>query len=264
MSCSDQPLASFSANMVDVRAEVGSHMVDRLRAIRWVKPGLILAGVLLLAVGVVVAASGWRTEGLGPFVVGGLAFIALGVFEDRLTKVDFTAFGAGVSVALRDLAADAGPEVALEIARLGLADLVLTYSMVYGELRGHVDSRSRVQVQDAIIAAATRRTGSRRPDGRALQAALRAESSASRVIALGVALAHPKVVDPATVKVNITDSLSGNEQYHALLLLEAMWPHLASATKGELLNLVRDAPFIQDDPDRRRAAARLLELGAGP
>jgi hypothetical protein len=224
---------------------------------RWVRPGLIMAGTALMAFGFLAAALEVRTEGIGPFVFGGLALIVLGVLEERLTQVELSAFGAGASFSLLDLASDAGPAVAQELSRLGLNDLVTTYAVVNGELRDRVGFHSRVQIQDGIIAAAARRTGNRTPNGAALHEALQAPSPASRTIALGVATSHLDLMSPHSLKVNLLHSLSGNEQFHALLLLEKMWPRLDESTRTAMSAVIAEAPYIADDPDRRAIANRL-------
>lgn len=225
----------------------------------WVTITLWVAGGLVIAAGLLASARAWQTDGIAPFLVAGVALIALAVVEQRLTKVDLEGLGAKASLSFEEFASDVGISVAKEIVRLGLSDLAVTYATIHGDLRAHISRSERVELQSTIVHEARRRTLSRAPDPDALAKALTAHSKASRMLALGVAMGHPHLIGVKTVVVNIETPLSANEQYHALELAGLMVPSLDPRERSQLLEAAAAAPYIRDDPGRTKALAALRE-----
>jgi hypothetical protein len=181
--------------------------------------------------------------------------VALGLFHPRLTSVNVEVAGTKIGALFTAFVSEAGSVAAIEIERLGMADLAIAYQFINGELRADVDKPTRIRLQDALIDEARMRSAGASPRKRALKAAIHSKSSSARAIALGVALAHPEIVSLKGVTPNLTASLSGNEQFQAIRVAELIVPRLGDKDLRRLRRMLVSAQYVKDDEDRRSLRA---------
>jgi hypothetical protein len=208
-------------------------------------------GLAVITVGVVGAAFEWELGQAGWFLLAGCALIALALLHPRLTSVNVEVAGTKIGAIFTAFATEAGSVAAIEIERLGMADLAIAYQFVHDQPPARVDKDTRIRLQDTLIDQARTRRVAAAPRKRALKAALHGQSDAARAIALGVAQGHPELVSLKTITPNITASLSANEQYQAIRVVELMVPTLTDRDLRRLRQMLVSARYISDDEDSR-------------
>ena len=211
------------------------------------------AGLAVMGVGIGGSAGGWDLDGVTPFLVVGAVLLALAVLYPQIESLNVEAAGAKVGLLLRRIASDSSPAVLEELERLGVADLAVAYEFVHDALSDEEDKNTRIRLQDQLVDMAEQRAFDRDPDKKLLNAAIESHSAAGRAIAIGFAKRHPELVTLDAMETVILHSMSGNEQYHALLLAKKVLPTLKSKEAQALMNLIneaKDEPYVRKDSER--------------
>jgi hypothetical protein len=238
-------------------------------------------GVLLLAVGVVGGPLGWDVGGVAPFLIVGAVLLVVAIVHDRVSEVQFQAAGVSLGLLLSKVESQSSRAIVKELERLGVADLTAAYEFVHAEMKQFDDllfaspppervSNLRVILQDQLVEQARDRAeeveerGDPGPDKKLLNRALTSDSEAGRAIALGVGKAYPNLITLGTLERNIRESLSANEQFHALLLANDKLGNLNARQRRRLRHIIEDElhserSYIAEDSDRRSRAESILE-----
>lgn len=217
----------------------------------------------ILAVGVVVIAGGvwsvqgaWPWPGPGAILATGLACLLLAVTADRITSIKVDAKNKAVSIGLA-LAEDARKE----ITQLGLPGLAATYAFVHHQLANDPASLDlKIRLQDQLVDIARANSLSEPVTAAEIATAITSGPPAKRVLAFGILEGNPHLATCDLLTQGISGSLSGNEQYHALLASEAAWPSLTPECRRALRKSIDTSAHIPQDSDRAAVAARIRQL----
>jgi hypothetical protein len=98
-------------------------------------------------------------------------------------------------------------------------------------------------------------------DGAQVDQVLDSGSPAERVLVFGVLQARQDLATVDRLHHGISESQSGNEQYHALLATRMHWSNFPVADQKQLRAYIQAAPNIKDDPDRKKVADEILATG---
>lgn len=187
------------------------------------------------------------------------AFIVLmALFYDRVMTFGFSH---GTTSITAELSKVVGLVVAQELDETGIARRVDAYAFVHETLgtdRAYRDAK--VKLQDTLVEDVRARSFAVLPDRDAVSK-LASGSPAERVLALGFLRGNATLVTIEALKSSICGSLSGNEQYHALVAARDSWAQFDAADRAALLEIVRTRPYADEDPDRDAVAAEILALG---
>jgi len=226
----------------------------------------ILGGVGLTALGAGAVRAVWAggQSGIVILIVAG-AILTLSPFViDRLESV--AAGTASVEVRFTQKIAGLGaPKVAAVLGHTALADLAQSYAFAHAELPYDRFADARVYLQDLLVqrSAAVARTD--KLNAREVRALLADGPAVIRVVAIGLMTGDPSLADGPSIAGAIGNSLSGNEQYHALLLARQCWPRLSKQerqTVRETVMAAESSGSIPLDTDRHQLADALLALPA--
>lgn len=220
-----------------------------LQKLHW---AVFACGAALLAVAAVGAARGWNSTELWPLVIGGLACLLIALVAHRLT---------GITVKHGEIAFTLDEKVREDLTETGLAGTAGTYSFIHNQLgKDPALSSVKIRLQDQVVQMVQENafSQSRKVDSDKVNQVLSSGSPAERVLVFGLLQRDRTLVTVERLRTGIMESRSGNEQYYALL---ATLTHLSTFSEGdrELLHkFVRTAPYINEDPDRRGLADKIL------
>jgi hypothetical protein len=222
---------------------------------RWV---VAAVGLALLAIGVWQVGDASSEGGAVALVIAGAVLLVSPFIVDRLEHLSVS--NTGLELRLSHSIAELGAPGAAEILeQSGIAGFAESYALVHEELRDAPYEAARIHLQDVLVertAAIARRQKFKPSEVRTL---FRDGSPMIRVLTLGLMHGDPSLADGATIISAITDSRSGNEQYHGLKLAEICWRQLTEAERTAI-KAVLAHPYIQQDSDRRQIADRLVAL----
>ena len=220
---------------------------------RWT---ILAVGVVVIAGGVWSVQSGWAWPGPGAILATGLACLLLAVTADRITSVKVDAKNKAVSIGLA-LAEDARKE----ITQLGLSGLAATYAFVHHQLANDPESLDlKIRLQDQLVDIARANSLSEAVSATEIAEAITSGPPAQRVLAFGILEGNPHLATCDLLAQGISNSLSGNEQYHALMATEAAWSGLTPECRRALRKAIDASPHIPQDSDRAAVAARIRQL----
>jgi hypothetical protein len=225
---------------------------------------LALGGVALLATAAVDLI---RDSGDGAVVA--LAFVGLGLAFGPLVfprLYRFSAGGQGYAFELsREIADLKAPHTADLIDRqgAGLAEAAYAYATAHTVLRYDGEDPARARLQDHFVNTASASALAQAYDRAEVQRLFRNGPPVVRVLVLGLMLGDPSLADAATIGSAITESRSGDEQYHGLRLALVVGPRLPPEERASLSRAIANDPAIGRDPDRSRLGARVLDVLAG-
>lgn len=207
-----------------------------------------LVGVGLLATGTWAAAHGWPTTGTALIFAFGLACVALPLLVHRVSKLSF-----------KDFVAELTPETSEELREIGLSGAAATYAFVHNELAGDPETQElKTRLQDRLVGIVKDNAFQEPVDADRAREAITKGSPAERTLAFGWLQADPAAATLELLVQGIEHSRSGNEQFHALRAAAAAQPRLSKDHVRELHAAIERAPYLRDDPDRRKEAELVL------
>lgn len=222
---------------------------------RW---AVAAVGLALLAVGVWKISDASSGGGTVTLVIAGAVLLIGPFIVDRLEHLSVSSTGLELRLS-RNIAELGAPDTAEILEQSGIAGFAESYALVHEELRDPQYQAAKVHLQDVLVertAAIARRQKFKPSEVRTL---FRDGSPMIRVLTLGLMQGDPSLADGATIISAITDSRSGNEQYHGLKLAKICWRQLSEAERTAI-QAVLDHPYIQQDPDRRQLAGELVAM----
>lgn len=191
-------------------------------------------------------------------VIGGLLLIAP-LVVGRIERLSVSP--TGLEMTLTKEADDLGAaKTAGILARTDLAGYAESYAFVYAELRNSPFEGARVYLQEVLVARATATACANKFDATEVRALFRNGSPVMRVVVLGLMEGDQSLADATTILSAISDSRSGNEQYHGLLLARQTWYRMSAAERAMVRSAVVGNPYITGDQGRRRVAEDILRL----
>jgi hypothetical protein len=216
----------------------------------------LLAGIALLVGTTLLVFDDPGAVSVAVVIVGALLVVAP-LIVDRLERFSFG--GQGFEFQLtRQIASLGAPKGAGILEETGLARDLETYSFVYRELTDPALLPVRKELLDKVIARASGVAMSRKFDPHEVRALFTAGSPVMRVLVLGLMEGDPSLVDADVLRSAISDSRTGNEQYHGLKLLERVWCRLPSEKRTEFIGVIGSDRYIPLDPDRQQLATRIV------
>jgi hypothetical protein len=235
-------------------------MVNAIRNLKNLPRWLVGAvGIVLLGVGALQARRAAGEAGTVALVVAGAVLLISPFIIDRLEQLSVS--GSGLELRLSRAIVELGaPDTARILETTGLAGFAESYALIHEELRDPKYREARVYLQDLLVeraAAIARRQKFKPSEVRAL---FRDGSPLMRVLILGLMEGDPSLADAATIASAISDSRSGNEQYHGLNLALLCWRQLSKSERNAVRGGVAESPYIRDDSDRQKLADELLSL----
>jgi hypothetical protein len=231
-----------------------------------IRVAVALAGVGMLAAGVVAVFATENGTGSAALVAVGAALLIAAGMWDRLESLEFG--GAKVQLRiverLRDRAAEAearGDRAVAEALRAeaqALLDEARPFAASYERLRESLaPGPERTGKLEDIVAEARAAARRRRYE----PAEVRHGTPGNRIFALGLMQEDPRLRDFDVAMDAIKHSRSAFEQYHGLHLAELMLPTLTPEHKKELQTLLTDrkgnAAYITEGTDRFGVARRI-------
>ena len=148
-----------------------------------------------------------------------------------------------------------------DVTVTGLTGAAGIYSFVHYQLADPKLSSVKVQLQDQIVKMVREKSFSQHVDPKSVDEILNSGSPAVRVLVFGLLQADGGLATVERLHQGISNSKSGNEQYHALLATQMHWSKFSQADKGKLRGYVGAAPYINDDRDRKGLAKEILATG---
>ncbi|WP_433305441.1 hypothetical protein ACQP2F_18080 [Actinoplanes sp. CA-030573] len=237
---------------------VAGNVPQRLRAV-WLV-GATGFGMVAIGASRVFTSAGEATV-TAVLVIGGLLLVTpLVVGRIERLSVSPTGFEMTLAKEAGDLGAAKTAEI---LERTELAGYAESYAFVYSELRNSEFEAARIHLQDALLARATATAYGHKFDASEVRALFRNGSPVMRVVVLGLMEGDPSLPDAATILSAISESQSGNEQFHGLKLARQNWYRMSAAEQTAVRAAIIDDPYIPEDPDRRRLAKEVLELPVG-
>jgi len=222
-------------------------------SMRWT---ILVAGGLLLVAGVWGVNEAWPWSGYVAVLLAGFLCLVLAVLADRIRelKADFKSGTVTIGAALVE-------DARKEITRLGLPGLAATYAFVHHQLANDPASLDlKIRLQDQLVDIARANSLTTPVSAAEIAKAITSGPPAERVLAFGILEGNPNLATCELLAQGVSDSLSGNEQYHALLATEAAWPSLSSECRRALRKAIDGSPHIPQDSDRAGVAARIRQL----
>ncbi|MGZ6909076.1 MAG: hypothetical protein ACXVJ7_15530 [Acidimicrobiia bacterium] len=188
------------------------------------------------------------------------AFILLSpFFLDRLKTFSVNATGFEMELT-ESIAALGAPGTAAAIAESGLSRLAESYEFAHEEL-GDEFIAARIHLQDTLVDKAAGLARRQRLDAGEVRLLFQTGSPLQRVLTLGLFEGDPALVDGRSIVSAVTNSRTGNEQYHGLKLAEAHWARLKGDERRSILVTAKNDERVRNDADRREIADRLLARG---
>jgi hypothetical protein len=218
---------------------------------RWV---VGIAGLLLLAVGVLLTALDRDGGSVVAVIVVGALLVASPLMIGRLTRLSIGLDG--VSLGLASDIAQIAPRAARILDDSELIGLAESYAFVREELSGTRHHQARVALQDLLVKRAASLALRRKFDATEVRRLFAEGTLIIRVLALGLMKGDPSLADVPTIRAAIAESRSANEQYHGLLLAEQQWYRLPRTDRSALLAAI-DETQIEAGSDRAAIADRI-------
>jgi hypothetical protein len=222
---------------------------------RWVVGAI---GLALLAIGAWQVSDASGEGGAVALVIAGAVLLVSPFVVDRLEHLSVSSTGLELRLS-RTIAELGAPDAAEILEQAGIAGFAESYALVHEELRDQSYRDAKVHLQDVLVertAAIARRQKFKPSEVKTL---FRDGSPMIRVLTLGMMQGDPSLADGATIIAAITDSRSGNEQYHGLKLAKICWRRLSQSERNAILAGAKDS-FVQQDPDRKQLADDLDAL----
>ncbi len=220
--------------------------------LRW---AVFACGGALLAATAVGAARGWPSTGLWILGILGVICLLMALIGDKITGIVFKRGQTTIQFKLDE-------KVRVDLKVTGLAGAAGIYAFVHNQLG--TDSSSydmKVKLQDQVVATVKTNAFNQPVDSAGVDKVLKSGSAAERVLVFGLLQADPNLATVERLHQGISTSKSGNEQYHALLATSDHWSTFSQAEQEQLRAYVRDAPYIDKDPDRKNLADKILATG---
>jgi len=198
------------------------------------------------------AGQGWKSTGLSILAITGGVCLLMSLIGDKITEIVFKRGKTTIQFKL-----DNKVQVDLEVT--GLAGAAGIYSFVHNQLGNDRSSYEvKVKLQDDLVATVKKNAFNQRVDSDEVDKVLRSGSAAERVLVFGLLQADRDLATVERLHEGISNSKSGNEQYHALLATWTHWSIFRESDKELLCEYVRTAQYIKKDPDREKLAANIL------
>ena len=191
-------------------------------------------------------------------VIAGALLLVTPLIVDRLEAL--TIGRGGVALRLTSQIAEVAPKSAGILEQNNLTTELETYAYVYSKLEQPAHRDARVTLLDGILADVTATARSRKYDPAEVKLLFTDGTPVMRMLALALMEGDPRLLDHEALRSAVLGSRSGNEQYHGLLLAQANWSRLPAALRAELLWAMRHDAYIQQDPDRKEIADRIMLL----
>jgi hypothetical protein len=221
-----------------------------------------LAGLILLAAAATQLFSSNPQVNKTGLIVGAI-LVALPLVVDRLEH--FSLDSSGLKFLFTKQIAELGaPKSAGILEESGLGRDLEAYSFVYTEVTDPELESTRKELLDSIVGKATALAVSRKFDLTEVRELFEAGSPVMRVLALGLMEGDPALLDVDVLRSGLTQSRTGNEQYHALKLAVRNWDRLPDDVRAELHTSVSTDKYIQGDADRRQLADTIERLQSRP
>lgn len=177
------------------------------------------------------------------------------------SRVRSFSLGHGDTKLTAELAGIVGVQVAKELTSAGITQVASAYAFIHSTLGDSEAYRpAKVKLQDALVDQVRTSSFATKPNPRDV-AKLAKGSAAERVLALGLLRGDPSLVTLDALRSAITDSKSGNEQYHGLLAAKSAWSRFDETTRRQVIEIVDTRPYAGEDSDRDAVAADILALG---
>ena len=223
------------------------------RAIYWFAAAI---GLAILVGGIIGAANDWPTPGLVIVFTAGVTCLLVALVADRLAMVDVAHDQDGRTTVSFKLS----PMVVDDINETGLPAAAAIYSFVHTQLADDPGSADvKVKLQDQVVKVVQQNAFNRPVGAAEIEQVLASGTQAERVLAFGLMQRDTTLATVPRLVQGIARSRSGNEQYHALLATKARWPALSTIERERLCGLIRAAPYLDDDDERRRLKAEILD-----
>jgi hypothetical protein len=220
-----------------------------LHKLHW---AVFACGAALLAVAAVGAARGWSSTGLWVLLIAGGACLLMALIAHRLVGVTVEHGDTKIGFTL-----DA--KVSEDLKVTGLSGAASIYSFVHNQLGKDPDlAEVKVRLQDQIVKMVQDNAFSEPVGSVKVDQVLSSGSPAERVLIFGLLQSDHTLATVERLREGISESRSGNEQYHALLATWKNWGNLSESDRQKLSELVRTAPYITEDSDRKELAAKIL------
>jgi hypothetical protein len=220
---------------------------------QWLGAGF---GIAFLIAGVVGIAESWTTPGW--IVLLGLSVVCVlfAVASPRMSRTTVKISLEGITVTT-----ELDPQLKEQIKSTGFDGAVAAYTFIHAQLANDAETQAvKVRLQDELVAVAADLAAKGDIKREDVANTIRDGVPAARPLAFGVLAAQPQWATADLLVQGIADSLSANEQYHALLAAEAAWPKLEPDERQRVQEAVRWAKWISQDTDRADVAARIRTL----
>jgi len=243
-------------------------LADRKQSVRLLA---VILGVPIFGAGVLAVFVTENGTGAAALLGIGAAFVAFGALGDRLERVDV----AGMSISIRDMARETF-SLARRADELGDTEAATRLRAVgeqleeladeYRRLRSSMDpGDERTGAMDAVIARASRLTGTDDLDPEAVSDWFREGGPEARAIALGLMQGNPRLRDFDAALAAIERGSNLFEIYHGLVLAQMMVETLSRGRQEQLrravTKILRGRIARRDAPIRKRAEAIAEALG---
>ena len=220
-----------------------------LQKLRW---GVFICGVALLAVAAVGAVHGWKSAGLWIVAIVGLVCLLMALIGDKIREIVFKRGKTSIRFKFDN-------KVQADLKVTGLAGTAGIYSFVHNQLGDDPTSHDvKVKLQDELVATVKKNAFSQPVDSAEVDKVLGSGSAAERVLVFGLLQSDAQLATVERLREGIMESKSGNEQYHALLATATHWSGFPKGEKEQLRGYVQNAPYIDEDNDRKKLADKIL------
>jgi hypothetical protein len=211
-----------------------------------------ILGVAILVFVAVMAAFSWNGAATITFAAVAVLLLAAAIFYPRLSNLTLGVKVPGFGEIT--LNAELTAELQRDLDYTGLGGAAAIYAFVRGQLSGRDVEDLRIHLQDQLVESVKDLPTTTEQLDQALSG-----SAAQRTLAFGVIKGNPELATVPRLIQGITESASGNEQYHALLAAESNWDQLTPEEKVALRAAIDTAPRWRADHDRRVVARRILK-----
>lgn len=218
----------------------------------------LVLGAALLVAGLVGIFTGVDEGPLVTVLAAGLLLIVMPSIVDRIRSLKLGQFEVDL---LRQMA-ESAKKTADALERLGMRQELSAYATIYTELRESNLTALRGQILDRILRRVANAAAVEKFDKDEVAELFRAGSPVVRVIALGLMEGDRSLIDSSILLDAINGPLTGNEQFHALKLVQGGWGRLTPDERHQVLAALDHNPKLQEGPDRVAMAQQIRELGA--
>jgi hypothetical protein len=196
-------------------------------------------------------------------LIGGFALLITAVVLPRVSEIGVSTDGLTLKLT-KDAAAAGAPKTASLLESTGLADYATAYGVVNAELRGNEQyDAARVHLQDSLVRRARAIAFSNTIPAAEVRSLFLHGSPVLRTLSIGLMQGDPSTTDAGLLASAITDPLSGNEQYQALLLVRDRWTRWSGEDRELLRHRINTTAFTPGS-DRSALAAQIVALPDGP